>query len=358
MTLAQPHRSVRIPRLLRLARGMPEVVAGLSELLGDERPTVLVVHGGPASPTGYGAVLTEALADAGFETRTCEILRNDEPSVSRTLAAIAEGRVDLVVGVGGGRIVDVGKLAAARAGVDFVSVPTQAASDGICSPVAVILDARGRPRSLGARIPLGIVVDMQVLERAPRETWLAGLGDLVSNLSAVRDWRLAHRIAGEPIDDFACLTAEAAAGSVVDDDADLGDPDFRATLIRGLILSGIAMEMAGSSRPASGSEHLISHALDATLAEPRPHGMQVALATVAAHVLRGDPCARLVAFHRRVGLPVVPSDLGLTPDDVLRAVDAGPRTRPGRWTALDLVSEEDRERLRSAYDSDGAGIWR
>jgi glycerol-1-phosphate dehydrogenase [NAD(P)+] len=247
-------------------------------------------------------------------------------------------------------MVDVAKLAAATRGVEMLSLPTQASSDGICSPVAVIRTSDGRPRSLGARIPYGIIVDMDVLSRASGMIWLSGLGDLVSNLSAVRDWRLAATTQGEEIDDFACMTSEAAALSVVDHDADLADPVFQEKLIRGLILSGIAMEMAGSSRPASGGEHLISHAFDRMLAAPRLHGLQVALGTIAAYLLRGDPLGPLVAFYRAMGLPVVPADLGLTVDQMLDAIRAGSGTRPGRWTVLDQAGDADLDTLRSVYE--------
>jgi glycerol-1-phosphate dehydrogenase [NAD(P)+] len=198
---------------------------------------------------------------------------------------------------------------------------------------------------------------MDVLRSAPIETWRSGLGDLISNLSAVSDWRLAHRSQGEPIDDFACLTAEAAAGSVLQDGADVADQDFQEQLIRGLILSGIAMEMSGSSRPASGSEHLISHALDRLLDKPRAHGLQVALATIAAFYLRDEARNDLVRFFRICGLPVLPQDLGISTDEFMAAVAQGRSTRPGRWTVLDTVGEPELRRLRSLYDRGGLDLW-
>jgi glycerol-1-phosphate dehydrogenase [NAD(P)+] len=123
-------------------------------------------------------------------------------------------------------------------------------------------------------------------------------------------------------------------------------------VIRGLILSGIAMEMAGSSRPASGPEHLISHALDVILERPHPHGLQVAVATIAAGLLRGGDERSLVPFYRLVGLPVVPGDLGIPIDDFIAAIRSGPATRPGRRTCLDDVEEADIGRLRDLYEHD------
>jgi glycerol-1-phosphate dehydrogenase [NAD(P)+] len=354
---AVAHRSIRIPRLLRIVHGRPATIDVLEELASDASGGFLVVHSGLGSGTGYGAALVADARGRGLEVRDCHVERNSEEWVQVVVAAIEERRPSFVAGVGGGRVVDVAKLAAARCGVDFLSLPTQAASDGICSPVAVMVDDRGRPTSLGARVPAGIIVDLDVLRSAPRETWLSGLGDLVSNLSAVLDWRLAHDEIGEEMDDFACLTAEAAAASVIEDDADLGDDAYQHKLIRGLILSGIAMEMAGSSRPASGSEHLISHALDRILPQPRHHGLQVALATLASYRLRGDGCDRLVRFYRAVGLPVLPRDIGIEVDHLMQAVAMGRSTRPGRWTVLDRAGTDDVMALRQLYERGGEGVW-
>ncbi len=345
-------RSVQIPRLLRLVEGPAAVDAALSEFIEGRECRLLFVHAGAKSATGYGALLAQQARDAGRNVAECIAAGNDEATLDRVIGTIDAVPPDFIIGVGGGRVVDVAKLAAAKRGVEFVSIPTQASSDGMCSPVAVMVDREGRYDSRGARIPAGVIVDMAVLRSAPAESWRSGLGDLVSNLSAVRDWRLASETVGEEIDDFACLTAEAAALSVVEEGADLADSDFQQKLIRGLILSGVAMEMAGSSRPASGSEHLISHALDRLLPTPRAHGLQVALGTIAAYLLRGDESERLIAFFRAMKLPVLPLDLGITSEQLLRAIQLGRGTRPGRWTTLDRLSEDDLKRLRSVYEDD------
>jgi len=343
------HRSVRIPRLMRLVESPAQAVDELAGLGRDS--SFLIVHAGPASPTGYGASLARVAVGAGLKVCEAIAVSNTDAWAQAVSAAIAKQRPEYVVGVGGGRVVDVAKVAAAQAGIDFVSVPTQASSDGICSPVAVMVDESEHPRSIAARIPVAVIVDMAVMSSAPEITWRAGLGDLVSNLSAIKDWRRAHKLTGEPYDDFACLVSEAAALSVIDDGVSLADPLFREKLVRGLILSGIAMEMAGSSRPASGAEHLISHALDTLLDSPRPHGLQVAFGTIAADLLRGDDPTRLVGYFRSVGLPVCPADLGFDIDTLTLAIRHGPEQRPGRSTILDEVGEPQLAALAAAYAS-------
>ena len=354
MTVRQQARSIRVPQVLRLIRSPEAAVQALSEFCQAASPQCLLIHSGDASGTGYGGTVAREAKRVGIDVDECVVRRNDYASVADAVAVIEASNLDMVIGVGGGRVVDVAKLAAARCDLPYVAMPTQAASDGICSPVAVIVRMDGRPESVAARIPAAVIVDMDVLGQAPLESWRSGLGDLVSNLSAVLDWRTAEEQAGEEVDDFACLTAEAAALSVVRDDADLTDPSYQQLLVRGLILSGIAMEMAGSSRPASGSEHLISHALDRMLDQPRAHGLQVALATVATAVLRGAPVRDLIRFYRGVGLPVSPSDLGISVDAFLAALDAAPSTRPGRWTMLDRVTARERAELKAWYASDAA----
>lgn len=344
-------RTIEIPRLMRLVRGPEAVMTALADLVGTGH-RLLLVHSGPRSATGYGAMVGDHARAHGYEVGTCIVETNDEASVHAVVEAIDTVAPDFVIAVGGGKVVDTAKLAASRRGSQVVTIPTQLASDAICSPVAIVLDASGRRESVGARMPVAIIVDMAVADSAPERTWLAGLGDLVSNLSAVKDWRAAHDARGEAFDDFACLTSEAAALLVLGDDPDIASPEFREKLIRGLILSGIAMEMAGSSRPSSGSEHLISHALDRMLERPSPHGLQVALATITAGILRGEDVRRQVAWFRAAGLPVVPADLGISLDDFLAAVRLGPSTRPGRATILDDIGEDDLARLRHALDID------
>ena len=154
----------------------------------------------------------------------------------------------------------------------YYAVPTSLSNDGFCSPQSS-LTIRGKRRSLPAALPFGVVIDTAVCRDAPRILTLSGVGDLVAKFTAVRDWKLAFHATGEPVDDFAALLSD---GSI---HAYLSHPAFDLEGIRllatALMLNGIAMEICGSSRPASGSEHLISHALDATsrpAAAARPAG--------------------------------------------------------------------------------------
>ena len=183
---------------------------------------------------------------------------------------------DAVLGLGGGKALDVAKYLAFRLDLPYLALPTSLSNDGFCSPQSSLTQA-GRKVSLKARLPQGVVVDLEVVGGAPRSLWLSGVGDLVSKWTAIHDWKLAFHACATPFDDFAALLSDASVFQF------LGHPGYDLAGIRllaqALLLNGVSMEIAGSSRPASGSEHLISHALDQISRDPKTHGMQVGLAT-------------------------------------------------------------------------------
>jgi glycerol-1-phosphate dehydrogenase [NAD(P)+] len=213
-----------------------------------------------------------------------EVAENDLESAARLFIELPKSAA-AVIGVGGGKALDMAKYVAFLARRPYFAVPTSLSNDAFCSPQSS-LTVRGQRRSLPAALPRGIVIDIGVCREAPRILTLSGVGDLVSKYTAVRDWKLAFHATGEPIDDFAALLSDGSIHSF------LSHPAFDLEGIRllatGLMLNGIAMEIAGSSRPASGSEHLISHALDAISARPRLHGLQVGVASYLVSLLQGE----------------------------------------------------------------------
>src|SRR5262249_22662043 len=134
---------------------------------------------------------------------------------------------------------------------------------------------------------------------APRILTLSGVGDLVAKFTAVRDWKLAYHASGEAVDDFAALMSDGTIVSYIGHAA--FDEEGIRLLATALLLNGIAMEICGSSRPASGSEHLISHALDATSARPRLHGLQVGVASYLVSILQGENTERIGRLFETTG---------------------------------------------------------
>lgn len=315
---------------------LPDVVAFLLRHRFDlSRP---VVVSGPGPSHQYGGRVERLLRSAGSES-TLRTERNGGVESARVLAAeLTETVATLVIGVGGGRVLDMAKYAGFLAGVPMVAVPTSLAHDGIYSPV-VSLASNGVRRSLGALPPAGLLLDTALVAAAPAATRRAGVGDLLSNITAVLDWQLADRRGGDPFSADSADLALAAVRSFVDV-AWSPDAVERVTgLARGLVLSGLAMSAAGTSRPCSGAEHLVSHSLDALLAEhARPHGEQVALGTLlslAAHGVSDDVVREV---FRTVELPTHPGQLGLS-DHLFRvAIERAPSCRAGRYTILSEVS--------------------
>ncbi|MDQ3962315.1 MAG: iron-containing alcohol dehydrogenase [Actinomycetota bacterium] len=270
--------------------------------------------------------------------------------------ALAEG-VDAIVAVGGGRCLDVAKLAAARAGVVNIAVPTQLSHDGICSPVAVVPNDQGRNESLGAVEPRLVFLSLPTLIKAPADSLAAGVGDLLANPLALRDWALAAERGLEEIDQRAWdLSVESF--EQIENDLDRAtsetakDESFHRRLADALILSGMAMIMAGTSRPASGSEHEISHAIDELFGGRAMHGAQVAFGCIFSVALYGEDVEAFRQRLRTLGLPEHPSDLELTERELLDVLLAAPDTRPGRFGIL-----EDANLDESSADALVRKIW-
>lgn len=321
------------PALMRIREGcLPELAAEMVEVGWLGRRLLLVTGAGPSARPAARA--RRSLHDHGIDVATATVTEGTVEECSRLAQRLIAEDVEVVVAVGGGRVLDTAKYSACRVGIDWVAIPTTLANDGLVSPVASLVDRDGVRRSLAAKMPIGVLVDVELIAGAPVGTLRAGLGDLLSNLSAVADWRLAEAGGHDRCDEFSALIAEQAAESVLTT-TDLETPRALTGLARGLIMSGLAMTIAGSSRPCSGSEHLVSHALDQRLDVPNnAHGLQVGYASLLTLHLQGELTDEVLAAFVRLGLPTLLSDLGLTQQQLLRALDGAPSTRPGRWTVL------------------------
>ena len=195
------------------------------------------------------------------------------------------GGCDLAISVGSGTLTDLTKLASYRLGLPFFAVATAASMNGYASAIAAIT-VRGLKRTIACAQPRAIVADLSVLSRAPAELAASGFGDLSSKPTSLADFRLAGRLRGHyycPVAERVVYEAEARAVESAEG-VRRGDHAAMAALVEALILSGISMKLVGSSGPASGGEHLISHLLDMTAAEQgRPdnwHGAQVGVCTL------------------------------------------------------------------------------
>lgn len=272
---------------------------------------------------------------------------------------------DIVIGVGGGKVIDTAKYAAYINKIPCVSIPTTVSNDGICSPVAVLKEKHNKYKSLGASMPIALFVPLHLIQKSEEISLLSGVGDLLSNLSAIEDWKLANEEKDEHIDDYAVMLSKQAALVVFSEiknyilqrkSKEQFLKDNLETIIESLVLSGIAMEIAKTSRPASGAEHLISHAIDELFGGIKPHGIQVAFGTYLVTFLRAelgyitqDAFHELRATFRFLGLPTTLSTIGLTKEQLIEVILHAPKTRPERYTVLSKV-RPDANYIRDVLD--------
>ncbi len=257
----------------------------------------------------------------------------DTQNVEAVMAAASDA--GCIVGVGGGKSVDVGKLAAFRLNLPFYSVPTSASHDGISSPFAS-LRGLDKPYSVMAKPPVGILADIDVIASAPRRLLASGCGDLVSKLTAVKDWQLAHRITGEYYGGYSASLALMSAEVVIEHSKTLAKFDKGGVrdLVEALISTGVAAGIAGSSRPCSGSEHLFSHYLDMVAPDAGLHGEKCGIGTIMMAKLHGLDWRKVRVALKNVGAPIEASQIGVDDSKVVESLVKASSIRPDRYTIL------------------------
>jgi glycerol-1-phosphate dehydrogenase [NAD(P)+] len=344
-------RSIQTPLHIEVRRG---AVADLGRILADGRVSAggdVAVVVGPGLGERIADLIRPSLDSADVYTTAGGTL-----DAALELAAKLRARpYDAVVGIGGGTTVDTAKYAANRWGLPMISVATSLANDGIGSPVASLIND-GIKGSYGVHIPFGVIVDLDFVETGPDRVNRGGIGDAISNISALADWELAREVRGEPVDGLAASLARMGAEAVLAMPGNLNDDAFTTVLAEALISSGLAMAVCGSSRPASGGCHEIMHAIDSLFPGTASHGELAGLGALFCTFLRGDEqrLAQMSDCLVRHQLPRRPSDVGLTDEQFVEAVGFAPRTRPDRYTILEhlaMTPDETRRKLADYADA-------
>jgi glycerol-1-phosphate dehydrogenase [NAD(P)+] len=258
--------------------------------------------------------------------------------------SIGYSDVDSIVGIGGGKVLDVAKVLASEMNAAFISIPTLASHDGIASPVASFKE-NGKPISISTRPPTAILADLVVLRHSPIRLLRSGYGDLVSNVTAVKDWKLAKEKVGEDFNEVAASMAVMPANLMLTsaDKLDLKETNHLEMLVRGLILSGVAISIVGSSRPASGAEHKFSHALDYLSYGNGTHGEQVGIGAIIMEYLHekhyGLGNWELIKMSlEKIQAPTMAKEIGLSKGQVLEALGYAKRIRRKRYTILEDIN--------------------
>lgn len=323
--------SISIPVILKVGKG---ALQGLGSCLAEEGFTDVVIWFGNGLIELFGTDVMNSLKESGVNVLEYQELDTVDIDDIITLAFSMSNKTKAVVSIGGGKVIDAGKYAAFLKGLPFISIPTSSSSDGFSSSSASLI-VDGRRSSVPARLAYGILVDTEVIRTAPEKFIYSGIGDMVSKITALYDWIFEAEHGVGTLNDFAVMIAKKAVNSFVRTPYEsIKDEIFLKELLDSLSMSGIANEIAGSSAPTSGSEHLISHALDKLLEVPQLHGVQVGIATY---------IMAKVQDHRHVRVNKVLTDTGfwdyvetlqMRQSDFLQAIDLAPSIKPHRYTYL------------------------
>lgn len=245
-----------------------------------------------------------------------------------------ENDVDYIVGMGGGRVLDVSKYAAYVSKRPFISIPTTLSNDGIASAISVLKRSDSKPKSLGCAMPSMVIIDTELIIHSPLKLIKAGIGDTISNYMALLDWEYACSRNKDEMNDLAYLMSRNALDVMMQTEHDSINSKFINVLADSIVLSGLAMEFAGSSRPVSGSEHLFSHALDYYSKTKNLHGIQVALGTVAVLKLLGFDYGNILNYLNKFEVNINPLNLGISKNDFVNCMQKAPSMRINRYTYL------------------------
>ena len=292
-------KHIAIPVILKIG---PGVLDNLGSYLMDAQLQKVVILFGNGLIDMFGKDVMESLKESGVEVLEYQELDTVRLEDLTSLAFSMPAKTQAIIGIGGGKVIDAAKYCGFLRNLAFISIPTSASSDGFSSASTSLL-VEGHRKSVPARLAYGIVVEEQ-----------HGYGK---------------------VNDFAVMIAKKAVNSFVRTPFESIEEDlFLKELLDSLAMSGIANEIAGSSAPTSGSEHLISHALDKMLEQPQLHGIQVGVATYLMSVVQDHRYRRVDTIFTQTGFWDYVKTLEMKREDFEKAIDIAPSIKPFRYTYL------------------------
>ena len=327
------YKFIELPTLLCLGEDMlnsiPEVINRLS--LG--KKTLLLTDN--YLKTRIAKDVENTLSSAGIEFSTSTIQDSTLVEVNKQIEFHKEIKPDFVVGLGGGKPIDIAKSVAFKTNQRFISVPTIASHDGVASSRASIMGTEKR-HSIQALPPIAVVADTVILDNSPYRFTAAGCGDLIAKRTALADWTLSHRLKNETISEYSVALSDMTVQLITKNAKVIRNQvqGYSRIVVKALISSSLAMCVAGSSRPGSGSEHMFSHALDSIAEKPALHGEQCALGTIIMGYLHDIDWEAIKDIMIQLGLPVTAKDLGLRDEEIIKALEIAHTIRPERYTIL------------------------
>jgi glycerol-1-phosphate dehydrogenase [NAD(P)+] len=335
--LTSSYHYMQLPREVIVGKGTLNRVPEVSRRLNLWGKALVIA--GAKSYDYAGKPICGLLEQSGLKVEVLQIKSLDENDLISIESRIKETRPQILFGVGGGTIIDAAKISATSENIPFISVPTTVSHDGIASPLAS-LKGSDKPYSILAQAPLAIIADTDIISKGPWRFVVSGCGDIISKVTAVRDWKLARIEKGEYYGGYSASLALMSA-KLVTENAELivhHQEEGLRVLLEALISCGVAMSIAGSSRPCSGSEHLFSHALDRVSPNHAMHGEQCGVGSILTAYLHKANWQRIRKTLKDLGAPTTAAGLGVKDIDVVKALDLAARIRPERYTILQKLN--------------------
>ena len=322
---------INIPSILKIEKG---VTAKIGTYLKDADLTSVTILFGNGLIAMFGDTVFKSCEEAGVTILHHQEMDTVDFNDITDLAFQIPNKTQAIIGMGGGKVIDAAKYIGYILHIPFISVPTSSSSDGFSSSSAS-LTIGGHRRSLPAKLAFGILVDTDVIKSAPVRFLYSGVGDMVAKISSTYDWQHEEDLGYDEVNDFAFMIAKKAVNSFVRTPFEsINEELFLKELLDSLAMSGIANEIAGSSAPTSGSEHLISHALDQLLEKPQLHGVQVGIATYIMCKICDHRWKRIDTVFTKTGFWDFCRTLDLKASDYCDAIDMAPQIKPHRHTYL------------------------
>ena len=322
-----------LPREVIGGHGAIEKIGEVFNKLTSSKSGIIVT--GQTTVKLAGERVKDLLKSSGIETSIVITGQATEENVEKVKEQTRKVDARVIIGIGGGTKIDIAKKSAFDLGLDFISIPTSASHDGVASPRATI-SKNGLSSSVEATMPAAIIADTEIIVTAPFRFLASGAADVLSNLPALRDWNLGHRLKGEKVSSSAYAISEFAAREIINNASQI-KPHIEESVwlvIKQIVFSGIAMSVAGSSRPASGSEHMFAHAVDTIKKGNGLHGELCGIGSIIAMYLHGADWVMIKNTLQTIGAPTTLDQVSLTEEDAIQALMMAHKTRPDRYTIL------------------------
>jgi glycerol-1-phosphate dehydrogenase [NAD(P)+] len=342
---------MQLPREVTVGKGTLTRVAEVAQRLGITGSALIIA--GKKSCEVAGKKVHDLLEQTGMNVNTLLVEKVTLKDLLPVEEKIKTLKPNVLIAVGGGTKIDAAKLSSARQHIPFISIPTTLSHDGIASPLASV-KGLDKPYSIMAQAPLAIIADTNIIAQAPWRSAISGCGDVIAKFTSVKDWQLAHTEKNEYYGEYAASLALMSTKLVIQNARLIqpGNDEGLRVLLEALISCGVAMSIAGSSRPCSGSEHLFSHALDMIKCPHAMHGEQCGVGSILTAYLHKTDWQRIRDTLKQIGAPTTAAELGVEDEDLVKAFEMAATIRPERYTILHKL-KLDREACEKVAKTTG-----